>query len=56
MAELIGSQPFHGLTFDGARHDCGDAKGYVIANLSLGLARDDLAPATRALMAGMGGG
>ena len=25
MAALIGRQPFHGLTFDGERHDCGDA-------------------------------
>ncbi|HYY84441.1 MAG TPA: UTP--glucose-1-phosphate uridylyltransferase, partial [Beijerinckiaceae bacterium] len=48
MAALIGTQPFHGVTFDGARHDCGDAKGFVVANLALGLARDDLAPAIRA--------
>ncbi len=54
MAALIGTQPFHGLTFDGERHDCGDAKGYVLANLALGLARDDLAPAIRAFMAGRG--
>jgi UTP--glucose-1-phosphate uridylyltransferase len=51
MAALIGSQPFHGLTFDGDRHDCGDAKGFVLANLALGLARDDLAPAIRDFMA-----
>jgi UTP--glucose-1-phosphate uridylyltransferase len=54
MAALLGAQPFHGLTFDGERHDCGDAKGFVLANLALGLARDDLAPAIRAFLAGKG--
>jgi UTP--glucose-1-phosphate uridylyltransferase len=48
MAALIGRQPFHGLTFDGDRHDCGDKTGFVIANLALALARDDVAPAVRA--------
>ncbi len=54
MAVLIGRQPFHGLTFDGARHDCGDATGFVIANLALALARGDLAPAIREFLAGAG--
>ena len=52
MAALIGTQPFHALTFDGERHDCGDAKGFVLANLALALARDDLAPAVRDALAG----
>ena len=47
MAAQIGRQPFHGLTFNGDRHDCGDAKGFVVANLALALARDDIAPAVR---------
>jgi UTP--glucose-1-phosphate uridylyltransferase len=51
MAALIGRQPFHALTFDGQRHDCGDAKGWLIANLALGLADDALAPAIRAFLA-----
>jgi UTP--glucose-1-phosphate uridylyltransferase len=51
MAALIGKQPFHGLTFDGDRHDCGDKTGFVIANLALALGRDDVAPAVRAFMA-----
>lgn len=51
MAALIGRQPFHAVTFDGARHDCGDSKGFVLANLALALARDDLAPAVRAFFA-----
>jgi UTP--glucose-1-phosphate uridylyltransferase len=51
MAALIGRQPFHAITFDGERHDCGDSKGFVLANLALALARHDLAPAVRAFLA-----
>ena len=51
MADLIGRQPFHALTFDGERHDCGDKTGFVIANLALALGRDDVAPAIRAWLA-----
>jgi UTP--glucose-1-phosphate uridylyltransferase len=51
MAALIGTQPFHALTFEGARHDCGDKTGFVIANLALALERDDVAPAVRAFLA-----
>jgi UTP--glucose-1-phosphate uridylyltransferase len=48
MAKMIGRQPFHGFTFAGERHDCGSAAGFVIANLALALARDDVAPAVQA--------
>jgi UTP--glucose-1-phosphate uridylyltransferase len=48
MAQLIGRQPFHGFTFDGERHDCGDKLGWLQANLALGLARDDLGAGLRA--------
>jgi UTP--glucose-1-phosphate uridylyltransferase len=51
MAELIGKQPFHGVTFNGDRHDCGDRTGFVIANLALALEREDVAPAVRAFIA-----
>jgi UTP--glucose-1-phosphate uridylyltransferase len=51
MAQLIGTQPFHGVTFDGARHDCGEKIGFVIANLALSLEREDMAPAIRAYVA-----
>jgi len=47
MAKLIGKQPFHAYRFEGERHDCGSAAGFVIANLALGLARDDVAPLLR---------
>jgi len=51
MAAMIGSQPFHGVTVDAARYDCGDSTGFVIANLALALGRDDVAPAVRAFIA-----
>ncbi|MBV9929610.1 MAG: UTP--glucose-1-phosphate uridylyltransferase GalU [Alphaproteobacteria bacterium] len=50
MAKLIGDQPFHGLTVDAERHDCGDKVGFVKANLALALKRDDVAPAIRAFL------
>ncbi len=53
MAALIGTQPFHGVTFDGERHDCGDKTGFVIANLALALKRDDVGPAVKAFLAGL---
>ena len=48
MAQLIGKQPFHGYTFDGERHDCGDKAGFLIANMTLAARRDDIGPAVRA--------
>ncbi|AGH49829.1 UTP-glucose-1-phosphate uridylyltransferase [Sphingomonas sp. MM-1] len=50
MAELIGRQPFHALTFTGDRHDCGDKAGYIQANIALALERDDIGPAVRAFI------
>ena len=37
MAKLIGRQPFHAVTVDAVRHDCGDKLGFVLANLALAL-------------------
>lgn len=48
MARMIGTQPFHGLTFDGRRYDCGDKAGYIHANLALALEREDIGPTVRA--------
>lgn len=48
MAQMIGDQPFHAVTFDGNRYDCGSVAGYVEANLALALERDDLADEVRA--------
>ena len=47
MARLIGQQPFHAYRFEGERHDCGSAAGFVVANLALALERDDVAPKIR---------
>ena len=51
LAGLIGSQPFHALTVDAVRHDCGDKAGYVLANLAIALDRADLAPRIEAFLA-----
>ena len=47
MAEMIGVQPFHALTFTGTRFDCGDKAGHITANIALALERDDVGPAVR---------
>ena len=47
MAKLIGKQPFHAQTFDGARHDCGDKAGFIQANIALALERPELAATIR---------
>lgn len=44
MARLIGRQPFHALRFDGQRYDCGNAAGFVVANIAMALQRADVAP------------
>jgi len=48
MAQMIGNQPFHGVTFDGIRYDCGDKAGFINANLAIALTREDVGPAVRA--------
>lgn len=35
MAKQIGTQPFHGVTFDGERFDCGSKLGFAQANFAL---------------------
>jgi UTP--glucose-1-phosphate uridylyltransferase len=47
MARLIGTQPFHAVTSESARHDCGDKAGFVLANLALGMADADVGPKLR---------
>ena len=51
MAQMIGSQPFHAVTFDGARYDCGSKIGYLEANLAVALSRPDMAGDVRAMAA-----
>lgn len=49
MASMIGTQPFHGVTFAGRRFDCGSKIGYLEANLAVALEREDMADDTRAM-------
>jgi UTP--glucose-1-phosphate uridylyltransferase len=55
MAKMIGQQPFNAFRFDGERYDCGSAKGFVIANLAMALARDDVGPAVRDFLSSLRG-
>jgi UTP--glucose-1-phosphate uridylyltransferase len=54
MAALIGSQPFHALKIHGARYDCGDKAGFVMANLAMALEREDVRGPLREFIAGIG--
>ncbi len=47
MAKLIGTQPFHGLRYQGRRFDCGDKVGWLEAQIAFSLARPDMAPSVR---------
>ncbi len=51
MITLAKSQPFYAHVFDGAIYDCGMKIGFLLANLALGLEREDLAPALKAEIA-----
>lgn len=50
MARMIGTQPFHAVTFAGRRFDCGSKTGFVEATLALALERPDMADDVRAIM------
>src|SRR5688572_20028575 len=47
MARMIGEQPFHAVTFDGQRYDCGSKTGFIEATVALALSREDLGPEVR---------
>ena len=49
MARMIGSQPFHAVTFVGRRFDCGSKVGFVEATLALALEREDMKDEVRAM-------
>lgn len=49
MARMIGQQPFHAVTFNGRRFDCGSKVGFVEATLALALEREDMADEVRAM-------
>jgi UTP--glucose-1-phosphate uridylyltransferase len=47
MAQMIGQQPFHAVTFEGRRYDCGSKTGFVEATLALALEREDMGAEVR---------
>lgn len=49
MAKMIGDQPFHAVTFEGKRYDCGSKLGFVEATLALALEREDMGADVRAM-------
>jgi UTP--glucose-1-phosphate uridylyltransferase len=49
MARMIGTQPFHAVTFAGRRFDCGSKLGFVEATLALALERSDMGAEVRAM-------
>ncbi len=49
MAQMIGTQPFHAVTFAGKRYDCGSKTGFVEATLAIALQREDMADEVRAI-------
>jgi UTP--glucose-1-phosphate uridylyltransferase len=49
MAKLIETQPFHAVTFEGRRFDCGSKLGFVEATLALALDREDMGADVRAM-------
>ena len=49
MAQMIGHQPFHAVTFGGKRYDCGSKVGFVEATLAIALQREDMAYEVRAM-------
>jgi UTP--glucose-1-phosphate uridylyltransferase len=51
MARMIGTQPFHAVTFAGRRFDCGAKTGFVEATLALALEREDMGAEVREIAA-----
>jgi len=47
MARLIGTQPFHGVRYEGRRFDCGDKIGFLEAQIAFALKRPEMAAQVR---------
>jgi UTP--glucose-1-phosphate uridylyltransferase len=47
MAKLIGTQPFHGVRYEGRRFDCGDKIGFLEAQIAFALKRPEMAAQVR---------
>ena len=44
MAQMIGQQPFHAVTFAGKRYDCGSKEGFLEATVELALRHPEVGP------------
>ena len=53
MERLAESQDFFGYTFTGKTFDCGSKEGFIAANVSFALSRDDTGPVVREIIAEM---
>ncbi len=53
MERLAETQPFFGYTFDGSTFDCGSKEGFIAANVSFALDREDTGPVVREIIEGM---
>jgi UTP--glucose-1-phosphate uridylyltransferase len=47
MIQLSRTQSFYGLQFEGRSFDCGSKVGFLAANVSYALEREDIAPGFR---------
>jgi UTP--glucose-1-phosphate uridylyltransferase len=47
MAQLMKTEPLHGVRFEGKRHDVGNKLDFIKANVEFGLEREDIGPALR---------
>jgi UTP--glucose-1-phosphate uridylyltransferase len=50
MINLMQTQAFHGLRFEGKTYDCGDKLGFLAANVAYALEREDLGPAFKQVL------
>ena len=50
MIRLMADQPFYGLKFEGTTYDCGDKLGFLTANVSYGLEREEFGSEFRAIL------
>ena len=50
MLRLSQKQPFYGYKFTGKTFDCGSKEGFIAANVSFALAREDTGPIVRSLI------
>jgi UTP--glucose-1-phosphate uridylyltransferase len=53
MRELMQTQPFHALNYDGVTYDCGDPIGLLRANVAYAFKHPSLGAAARAAICGL---